>query len=260
MKLRHLTTPFTLSARRTLAQPADLLVAVLFYTLVTIVLVNLWQAAAGANGGRVAGYSALALTWYAATAEASIVPLRVRAIEEIGDDIATGAIAVEMLRPASMLAVRVAVVLGEALPRLLAFVAVGSVLAVWLGGPPPDATALALAAPSLALALACNATGQHAFAGAAFWIRDARSAWFLYHKLVFFLGGMLIPLEVLPGPVSAFAKATPFMAMSYAPARLAAGHVEPVLLLVQLGWLVVLIALAAAVFRAGQRRLQRVGG
>ena len=189
-----------------------------------------------------------------------MVPLRVRAIEEIGDDIASGAVAVEMLRPASLLAVRMAVLIGEALPRLLVFAAVGGLLATWLGGSPPDPAALALAAPSLVLAVACNTAGQHAFAGAAFWIRDARSAWFLYHKLVFFLGGMLIPLEVLPGPVSAAAKATPFMAMSYAPARLAAGHVEPVLLLVQLGWLIVLTVLAAAVFRAGQRRLQVLGG
>ena len=53
---------------------------------------------------------------------------------------------------------------------------------------------------------------------------------------------------------------TTFMAMAYVPARLASGHVEPQLLAVQLGWLVVLIAVAHTVFAAGERRLQVVGG
>jgi ABC-2 type transport system permease protein len=108
--------------------------------------------------------------------------------------------------------------------------------------------------------VACNILAQHAFAAAAFWIRDAGSTWFLYQKLVFVLGGMLIPLEALPGWLQASAAALPFRAMSYAPARLAAGHVEPVLLLEQLGWLAVLLVAAVAVFGAGERRLQVVGG
>ena len=48
------------------------------------------------------------------------------------------------------------------------------------------------------------------------------------------------------------------MAMAYAPARLASGHVEPWLLLVQAGWLVALAAAAAAVVRP--RRAPAAGG
>ena len=48
--------------------------------------------------------------------------------------------------------------------------------------------------------------------------------------------------------------------MAYAPARLASGHWEPVLLVEQLVWLGVLAVVAAAAFRAGERRLQVVGG
>ena len=102
---------------------------------------------------------------------------------------------------------------------------------MWLYvGPPPSAAALALAVPAALLALACNLAAQHAFAGAAFWLRDARSTWFLYQKLVFLLGGMLLPLEFLPRALADVAKVLPFAAMAYAPARLASGHVEPRLL------------------------------
>jgi ABC-type uncharacterized transport system permease subunit len=58
----------------------------------------------------------------------------------------------------------------------------------------------------------------------------------------------------------AVADGLPFLAMAYVPARLASGHVQPQLLALQAGWLVVLLGAAVAVFGAGQRRLQAVGG
>jgi ABC-2 type transport system permease protein len=139
-------------------------------------------------------------------------------------------------------------------------VAIGALLATATAGAPPDATALALAVPALVLAVTCNLVAQHAFAGIAFWVRDARSMWFLYHKLVFVLGGMLLPLQVMPSWLHTIAAWLPFAAMAYVPARLASGHVEPQLLLVQLAWLAVLWWAARAVFNAGERRLQVVGG
>ena len=119
---------------------------------------------------------------------------------------------------------------------------------------------LLLAVPALVLGVACNLAAQHAFAAAAFWIRDARSTWFLYQKFVFILGGMLLPLEVLPDWLHRIAVVLPFATMAYAPARLASGHVEPTLLLAQVGWLAALCLAAGAAFAAGERRLQVVGG
>jgi ABC-2 type transport system permease protein len=139
-------------------------------------------------------------------------------------------------------------------------VLVGAALASATAGAPLHAGALALAVPSLVLAMAANVVAQHAFAASAFWLRNAGTAWYLYQKLVFVLGGMLIPLEVFPGWLEATARVLPFRAMAYAPARLAAGHVEPALLAEQVAWLVVLCAVAAACFRAGERRLEVVGG
>jgi ABC-2 type transport system permease protein len=242
------------------AERGGLAVTLVFYVLVTVVLGSLWRAAAGANGGSVAGYSVVAITWYVAMTEATTVSIRQRLISDVGRDIGSGAIAVELLRPAPVLGVRLAAELGHVLPRLAACVLTGAVLSGIVAGPPPHAAALALAIPSLVLALACNLAAQYAFAGTAFWLRDAGSAWFLYQKLVFIMGGMLIPLEALPDWLHRVASVLPFQAMSYAPARLASGHFEPVLLVEQAGWLVLLLTVAAAVFRAGERRLQVVGG
>ena len=248
------------AARRTARDRGALFVSIGFYAVVSSVMAALWRAAAHAHGGAVVGYTAKQLTWYIACSEACTVALNPRLIELIGDDIADGSVAAELLRPASMLGVRVATELGRCLPRLAGCLAAGALLSFVTVGRPPDAAGVALALPAVVLAVSCNLVAQHAFAGASFWIRDARSTWFLYHKLVFVLGGMLLPLQVLPAWLRTIAEALPFVAMAYAPARLASGHVEPQLLLLQVGWLVVLVALAAAVFRAGERRLQVLGG
>jgi ABC-2 type transport system permease protein len=248
------------SAQRTLAEPGGLLVTFGFYIAVVSVLSALWRTATASNGGSIVGYTSAALTWYVATSEAATVSLDTRLIESTGEHIATGSVAVELLRPMSLLAVRVATEVGRCLPRLVGCMTVGVVLAWALAGPPRNAWSLLLAAPSLVLAITCNLVAQHAFAGVSFWIRDARSTWFLYQKFVFVVGGMLLPIEVLPSAMERVARFLPFMAMAYAPARLASGHLDLGLLGIQVLWVVALSALAGWVFARGERRLQVVGG
>ena len=260
MNIRALVVTARVAARQSLADASGLLFTAFLYLAVTAALGSLWRSAAGASGGAVAGYSAVALTWYIATSEAATISLNARLIEQFGEDVASGGVATELLRPASVVGLRVAADLGRALPRLAVCAGVGLLLSRLAAGSPPDAGALALAVPALVLAITCNVVAMHTFAAAAFWLRETRSTWFLYQKLVFVMGGMLLPLEVLPDGMAAVAWALPFTAMAYVPARIASGHFEPHLLLVQLGWLAVLAALAAWVFASGERRLQVVGG
>lgn len=243
---------------RTFSARGGLFVSGGFYLMVTAILSELWKTAAQANGGAVAGYSATALVWYIATSESVTIPLPVKMIEDIGVDIANDTIAIEMLRPIAPIVVRIATEFGVVLPRLAMCASLGFCFAWISGGPPISGPALLLAAPSMVLALLLNICAQHFFAAAAFWVRDAKSAWFIYQKLVFVTGGMLLPLEVLPSALADITRWLPFMTMAYAPARLASGHVEPELLLIQLGWLVVLAAGAWWAFDRGQRHL--IGG
>jgi viologen exporter family transport system permease protein len=249
-----------LAARRTLAHPGELAVRVLFYGCILVIFSALWSAATRAHGGSIAGYDVRQLLWYVTFAEGSVIATKPRMIETIGWDIASGAIVTEMLRPASVVGLRLAAEMGEAVVRLACAWCAGGVIAWLYVGPPPSVEGIALAVPASLLALGCNVAAQHAFAGAAFWLRDSRSTWFLYQKLVFLLGGMLLPLEFLPHALALVARALPFSSMAYAPARLASGHIEPGLLVIQAAWLVTLLAAAAGIFRAGERRLEVVGG
>jgi ABC-2 type transport system permease protein len=156
--------------------------------------------------------------------------------------------------------VRVASQVGRGIPRVATLWCAGAGLAIVVSGGPPDLGTLVLVAPSLVLAITANLLAQHTVAAIAFWIRDAGSVWFLYMKAVFILGGMIIPLELLPNGIERVSMLLPFAAMAYAPARLAAGFWEPWLLVMQVFWIGVLAVAARAAFRAGERRLQVVGG
>ncbi len=257
---RYLWVSFRTSMQRTLAERGGFIVSTGFYLAVVAVVGSLWRAAADGKGGTIAGYGAASLFWYIAATEAATVSLNMRLIDDIGTDISGGAIASEMLRPVSLVAVRMASEFGRALPRLTTCTLAGAVMSWIIVGAPPGLVSAAMTVVALALAIGCNIAAQHAFAAIAFWIRDARSAWFLYQKLVFVLGGMLLPIEVLPGPLRLVARLLPFVSMAYIPGRFAAGHVEPLLLLQQVGWLVALLAIALRIFATGERRLQVVGG
>jgi ABC-2 type transport system permease protein len=260
MTRRGLVEALRGSAHRSLNDGGGLVVSVAFYVVIVGTLSGLWRVAVHANGEHLAGYSAVALTWYIITSEAAIVSVNARHIEDIGADIAQGTVAVEMLRPASVLGVRMATEVGRGLPKVAALWAAGAIVATVVAGGPPRPATLLLTAPALVLAIIANLLAQHAVAAIAFWIRDAGSVWFLYLKAVFITGGMIIPLELLPDGVQHAAMLMPFRTMAYVPARLAAGYWEPMLFVEQLIWIGILAVVAVAAFGAGERRLQVVGG
>jgi ABC-2 type transport system permease protein len=249
-----------IGAGRALTARAELATRISFYVVILVVLFPLWRAATAAGGGAVAGYDFVAIAWYLTFAEAAVIATEPRMIERIGEDIGDGAVAVEMLRPASVVGLRIAVECGRALVRLGAALIAGAVFVVIAGGAPASVGAAALAVPSAVLAVACHVVAQHAFGAAAFWLDEARATWFLFQKLVFIAGGMLLPLEIFPSWLQTLARALPFWTMAYAPGRLAAGHFEAGLLGGQIAWLAVLALCARLAFTGGERRLQVGGG
>lgn len=251
---------FTDGIRRTMAAPAELAVRISFFAVILIVFSSLWRAAIQATGGAIQGYGYRELMWYVIAAEGCVIATKPRLIEEIGDDIGNGAIAIDMLRPVSVVGFRMAAEMGEAVVRLACALSLGAAFGLLTVGGPPSLGNVLLALPAALLAVGCNLTMQYSFAAAAFWVEDAKSTWFLYQKLVFLMGGMLLPLELLPEWLAGIARLLPFWTTAYIPARLLSGHAEWQLLIVQLGWLAVLAAAALAAFRAGEKRLVVAGG
>jgi ABC-2 type transport system permease protein len=98
---------------------------------------------------------------------------------------------------------------------------------------------------------------------AAFAVEEVAAFDWIYQKILFILGGMLIPLDFFPGWLRTISQASPFAYMIYGPARL---FVEPsperffALFLGQIVWLAVLGAIVTVSYRRGMHWLAINGG
>jgi ABC-2 type transport system permease protein len=137
-------------------------------------------------------------------------------------------------------------------------------LIVWLlAGPPPDPLGWPLALLAVMAAWLIDFCLSALIGLAAFITEEVRAFEWIYQKILFILGGLLIPLDFYPGWLQKVALATPFAYTIYGPARL---FVEPTLdrfLNVFLGqalWLVGLGLLLTFLYRRGMSWLTINGG
>jgi ABC-2 type transport system permease protein len=97
----------------------------------------------------------------------------------------------------------------------------------------------------------------------AFWLEDAKGLEFLYSKIVFTLGGMLVPLEIFPQWLHTICIYMPFSYIAYYPAKLFVGFTFAMffkVLLFELVWIVAFIILTAIAYKLCIRRVSINGG
>lgn len=122
---------------------------------------------------------------------------------------------------------------------------------------------VAAALPALVLAAALRFLFAYTLALSALWTERAHGVVGLGETLIFLLGGEAAPVPVLPEAVRPWVAALPFRAMLGFPAELASGSLGLSAALVgygwQIGWIAVVAAAAAVVWRRGVRRYVAVG-
>jgi ABC-2 type transport system permease protein len=97
----------------------------------------------------------------------------------------------------------------------------------------------------------------------AFLVEDVSALMWIYQKLAFIFGGMLIPLDFYPQWLQAIAQALPFSSITYGPARL---FVTPTVdlfvsvMALQMIWIVILVLLLTFAYRRGVAYLTVNGG
>lgn len=97
-----------------------------------------------------------------------------------------------------------------------------------------------------------------------FWFLEVSSLLFIYMMLNYFLSGHMIPLDWLPESLSGVMQILPFKYLAYFPAALFLGKVEEsrivVELLIELGWIVVLLIACRVAYARGLKRYSAFGG
>lgn len=137
-------------------------------------------------------------------------------------------------------------------------------LAPTLERPPTGTLELGALVLSLALAYLICFILKLCLGCSGFWLTDVGSVALLYEVLVYLFGGILIPLDLLPEIVQTIARLLPFQYIYSFPLSVLLGRTQGMSLLagllVQVVWLLALLALARGLWRAGLTRYEAVGG
>jgi ABC-2 type transport system permease protein len=190
---------------------------VVFFVVILGVFSSLWQAVAEA--GMPVAADPKALVWYLAITEWIILsapPIHV----EIEDAIRRGDIVCQLARPVSYVGAAFAEGLGLLAVRapLLFVTACGCAFAFTGWAPPLRVLAtivpFGLAASALIVAL------YLAIGLLAFWLGDVSPVYWVWQKLLFVLGGLMMPIELYPEFVRRVAPLTPFPSVLAGPASL----------------------------------------
>lgn len=242
------------------AEPAELYARVLFLLLILGVFSSLWRAVA-ASGGHVGG-DPKTFVWYLAVTEwvlMSAPHIHFR----IEDDVRRGDVAYQIVRPASYLGAQFAEGVGAWCARAPVMLA-GACAGAWtFSGAPTHPWAVVRA-----LGFGCVAslvfTSYNVVLGlTAFWLGDIAPVYWIWQKLTFVLGGLLLPLTLYPDWVIAIARATPFSAVLAGPASFVLDRPMfggGVLALALVGWASLAGVISTVTFRTITKRLQLNGG
>jgi ABC-2 type transport system permease protein len=242
----------------------ELLTRTIFMAVILYIFGRLWSAVyAEAQAERIGGLTLAQMIWYLVITEAITVSTP-RVCIEVDEDVRTGRLAVDLLRPFSYALQRLSHSLGERLVRFAVNFLAGAAVALVVVGPIQlTAAGLAMFAVVLPLAFVLEFLGYFAIGLGAFWLENTRGLMLLYSRANMILGGMLLPIEVFPEAMQPIVRALPFASIIYAPGRMFAAPSSELLadLLLRQGACVTFFSILVwLVQRKALRRLHTNGG
>jgi ABC-2 type transport system permease protein len=260
---RKYASIFNLQMVNSLAYPGELVGRSLIIIPFMWIFAQLWRVTFAASGTAVINGLSLADTvWYLMMAE-TIELSRPRLGNTIAEAVKDGSIAYMLNKPYDFLLYQLSTSLGETVFRAVMNALLGS-LVVWaLIGPPPQLIGFLVVIPAILGAWILNFFISVMIGMIAFVTEDVSAFVWIYQKLAFVLGGLLIPLDFYPAWLQTITRALPFSAMLYGPARLFVSPSLPALLNTlgtQLIWMAGLGLLTVLIYRRGVAELTVNGG
>jgi ABC-2 type transport system permease protein len=191
-----------------------------FFAVILGVFSSLWRAVAEA--GMPVATDPKALVWYLAATEwilLSAPPIHL----EIQEAIRRGDVVYRLGRPVSYVVAEFATGLGLLAVRAPLLGLTAFLCAFAFTGWTPPLSALLVVVP-FGLAASALMTALHLWIGLlAFWLDEVSPVYWVWQKLVFVLGGLMLPLELYPRFIQRAAVFTPFPALLAGPASLVLG-------------------------------------
>lgn len=234
----------------------------IFMLMILYVFIQLWTATYNTVGtSSIAGLTLPDTIWYLVLTE-TIMLSKIRFAGKISEEVKDGSLAYTIGGPYSYLLYHFFYGLGDVVLRMGINFVIGSLLVTVLVGPMP-ATNLPAVLVTMFLAIVLDFCVNGLIGLMAFFTEDTDSFVLIYQKILFILGGMMIPLDFMPAWLKNISLALPFNLTVYAPARLFvqfdwASWLSAVTQ--QLIWIVIAAAALNLIFRWGIRRVSINGG
>ncbi len=261
-KLGKLTTIALVAARSKLAYWQEIGARAIFFSIVLLIFSQLWGSLLGSQGN-LAGFDRRQLVWYLTITE--VIALSTTSLlRSVENDVKSGQLAYLLIRPINYVAYQAANFFGEITVGIGMNLLAGGAVAWLLVGPPP--TTLQAGAATLLL-LVIGVSLQFLLIAMisllSFFTEEARPFYWIYSKLVFTMGGLFVPIDIYPAFFQRLAKALPFQAVHYGPARAFIGGGTEVLgqmLTTALIWIPLLLLVIVWEFRLGVKQVNVNGG
>ena len=252
------------SSRSNLAYLSEVTIRTIFLGVILYIFLQLWRLTYAETGSQQLGGLTLSqMIWYLAIAE-SIMLSGPRVAQEVDEDVRTGMLAVQLIRPLSYPCYQLWKTFGERTVRFGLNATVGALIARLFVGPinlTLDGLAMFLFA--LVLSFLLDFLGVFLVGLGAFWMENTTGLMLIYSRMCMVLGGKLIPLELFPDYLQPLFKSLPFSSIVYGPARL---FVHPnlaffgELMLRQIISILVLALCVSLVYSMAVRRIHVNGG
>jgi ABC-2 type transport system permease protein len=233
-----------------------------FIAIIIFIFFNLWTAIYG-GAEYVAGFTIVMMLWYLVMSEA-IVTSQSKTIDDIGEDITSGNIANYLNKPYNYIIYKYSFTIGKAILRFMLTFVMGGMVAYALLGP---LAIKILTIPAILLIVILAITLNFlimAFLGVfAFWLEDSRALAFVYSKIIFTIGGMLMPLDILPKWLYTISIYLPFSYVAYYPSKLFVAFEYTLfwkVLLIEIAWVTLFIILIAWAYKRYIKKLTVNGG
>lgn len=254
---------FQITLINSLAYPGELIGRSLMIIPFMWIFYQLWKVTYASSGVAVInGLSLRDVLWYLMLAE-TIELGRPPLARTIAENVRDGSIAYLLNKPYDFLLYQLSTTMGETIFRALMNALFGGAMVLWLVGWPDEPAGFLIALPAVLGAWVLHFCVTAMIGLSSFFVEDVSAFMWIYQKLAFILGGMLIPLDFYPAWLQTIARALPFSSITYGPARL---FVTPTVELfvsvmtLQLVWTVVLALLLTLAYRRGVAHLVVNGG
>ena len=254
---------FQITLLNSLAYPGELFGRSLLIVPFMWVFFQLWNVTFKASGTEtINGMTLYSTMWYLMMAE-TIELSRSNLARTISDNVKDGSIAYLLNKPYSFILYHFSNSMGETVFRALMNAVLGSAMIWWLVGPPPGLTGWLFALFAVFGTWILNFCITCLIGLSAFLVEDVNPFMWIYQKFIFILGGFLVPLDFYPGWLQLIAKALPFSALVYGPAKL---FVAPTwslfgeVMLLQTVWIIAIGTILVIAYQRGMRYLTVNGG